>query len=257
MSYRDRAFREYDRRTEQLDASAEAKQRWFEALATSTYLPHLGPPESTRVLEIGCNRGYLLHALQQAGYRRLAGIDLAPADLEEARRLTGLETLVCEEATTWLAARRRSQDAVIFKAVLEHVPRGETEGFLSAVAGALAPGGVALCEVPNMDWYAASHERYMDVTHETGYTPESLRQLFELFFEKVEIHRVIDPAHGALAPARRRLVRRLGFGLARRVLRWMGEDAAAFWFESRSILAVARQPRPAAAASGATAANEP
>jgi 2-polyprenyl-3-methyl-5-hydroxy-6-metoxy-1,4-benzoquinol methylase len=243
MRYLDRAYCEYDRRTEQLDASPEAKQRWFDALAAGTYLTHLGPPESCRVLEIGCNRGYLLRALQRFGFRHLTGIDLSPEDLREARKLTGLETLYAEEATRFLEQRPSVYDAVIFKAVLEHVPRDRADALLGAVGGSLTTDGVALCEVPNMDWYAASHERYMDITHETGYTRESLRQLFELFFEGVEVERVVDPAHAALASSGRRLARKVVLSVARRLMSFIGEDAATFWFDCRSILAVARRPR--------------
>jgi 2-polyprenyl-3-methyl-5-hydroxy-6-metoxy-1,4-benzoquinol methylase len=243
-SHVNRAFREYDQRTDLLDASPDAKQRWFDALVGSTYLPVLGSPASCRVLDVGCNRGYLLHALQKMGFTHLAGVDLAPRDLDAARKTTGLDTLYCEDAVEFLERHRDSFDAVIFKAVLEHVPRDRVDAFLSAVAGALAPSGVALCEVPNMDWYAAPHERYMDLTHEVGYTRESLGQLFGLFFETVEVRRVVDPAHDALASPIRKLTRKMIFGLTRRVLRLMGEDTATFWFDVRSILAVARQPRP-------------
>lgn len=246
MGHVERAFREYDRRTELLDPSTEAKQRWFDALAASTYVPHLRSTES-RVLEIGCNRGYLLRALQDNGFMRLEGVDLSPVDLEEARKNTGLATLHCEDATAFLERHRGAYDAIVFKAVFEHVPRDKVEPFLLAVAGALAPSGVVLCEVPNMDWYAASHERYMDVTHEVGYTRESLEQVFGLFFGDVTVHRVVDPAHGALAPFGRRMVRRVVFGLVRRLLHLMGEDTATYWFDVRSVLAVARSPREPAA----------
>jgi hypothetical protein len=84
----------------------------------------------------------------------------------------------------------------------------------------------------------------MDLTHEVGYTRESLEQLFGLFFEDVEVHRVVDPAHHALASPVRKVARKIVFGLGRRLLRLMGEDTATFWFDARSILAVARQPRP-------------
>ena len=242
MGHVERAFREYDRRTERLDPSTEAKQRWFDALAVSTYVPHLGSTDG-RVLEIGCNRGYLLRALQANGFTRLEGVDLSPVDLEEARKNTGLATLFCEDATAFLERHRAAFDAIIFKAVFEHIPRDKVEPFLWAVAAALAPSGVVLCEVPNMDWYAASHERFMDVTHEVGYTRESLEQIFGLFFDAVAVHRVVDPAHDALAPSGRRAVRKVVFGLARRLLHLMGEDTATYWFDVRSILAVARSPR--------------
>ena len=115
-SHVDRAFREYDQRTDLLDASPGEKQRWFDALVESTYLPVLGPPESCRVLDVGCNRGYLLRALQNKGFEHLTGVDLAPRDLDEARKTTGLDTLYCEDAVDFLERHRGEFDAIIFKA---------------------------------------------------------------------------------------------------------------------------------------------
>jgi 2-polyprenyl-3-methyl-5-hydroxy-6-metoxy-1,4-benzoquinol methylase len=243
MEPTERAFQEYGRRSHQLDGPPDEKQRWFDSLMRSTYLPYLGSPAESRILEIGCNRGYLLRALQNAGFKRLTGLDLSPDDLEEARRRTGLDDLHHADATAFLRDHPRAYDTVVFKAVLEHVPRDGTRDFLEAVVRGLADGGTVLCEVPNMDWYAASHERFMDLTHETGYTPESLRQLFELYFAEVEIRKVVDPSHGILASPLRRFLRRAAFGAARRLLSWLGEDAATFWFDCRSILAVARRSR--------------
>jgi 2-polyprenyl-3-methyl-5-hydroxy-6-metoxy-1,4-benzoquinol methylase len=239
----DRAFHEYGVRSLALDGPEEARQRWFDAHVRETYRPHLGPETTTRICEVGFNRGFMLRSLQQLGFRNLAGVDLSPQDVEDARRRTGIEGLVCGDAVEFLRARPGSYDAVIFKAVLEHVPKAQAGPLLDAIGGALRPQGVVLCEVPNMDWYFASHERYMDVTHETGFTPESLAQLFGLYFDDVKVLKVTDPSHGPLASRRRRFARRVIFHLVRRVMNWAGEDMSIAWFEHRSILAVARRPR--------------
>ena len=44
-----------------------------------------------------------------------------------------------------------------------------------------------MIDVPNMDWLFASHERYMDFTHEVGFTVESLRQIMNQVFLNVQI----------------------------------------------------------------------
>ena len=48
--------------------------------------------------------------------------------------------------------------------------------------------GVAIIQVPNMDWILSNHERYMDFTHEIGYTRESLADIFRLYFMKVDVY---------------------------------------------------------------------
>lgn len=237
-----RAFAEYDRRSERLDGDETQKQRWFYAHVASSYLPHLPSPRDSRILEIGCNRGYLLKALQAEGYASLTGIDLNESDLAVAQQRTGLTTLRCVDAVEYLHECDVRFDAIILKAVLEHVSRDDLDALLGAVARAVAADGVVLCEVPNMDWYAAAHERYMDLTHRNGYTQESLDQLMHMYFRQTTVVPLVDPAHGALAPAWRVLLRRVAFGAFRRILRLLGEDPAGFPFEFRSIMAVASQP---------------
>ena len=39
-----------------------------------------------------------------------------------------------------------------------------------------------------MDWFLMGHERYMDFTHEVGFTPDSLTQICNKIFGNVVIH---------------------------------------------------------------------
>ena len=62
---------------------------------------------------------------------------------------------------------------------------------------ALRAGGAVLIDVPNMDWLFAGHERYMDFTHELGFTQESLSQLLGGVFSEVVVRPVDnDLSHG-------------------------------------------------------------
>ena len=68
------------------------------------------------------------------------------------------------------------------------VQRGDYEGSVGAygkdrvlpllekISSSLKPDGMAIIDVPNMDWILGQHERYMDFTHEVGFTRESLAQ---------------------------------------------------------------------------------
>ncbi len=72
-------------------------------------------------------------------WRRLAATGFAPASLAAA----GLEYRAPQEAAALLAEPERF-DFVFSYTTLEHVPPAELPGLLSAAAGLLAPGGVAL-----------------------------------------------------------------------------------------------------------------
>ena len=84
---------------------------------------------------------------------------------------------------------------VIAKAILEHVPKDGVLDFLQAIATAVRPGGVAIVDVPNMDWLFAGHERYMDFTHEVGFTQELLQQTVGAVFREV----VVVPVDGTIS----------------------------------------------------------
>ena len=70
---------------------------------------------------------------------------------------------------------------------MEHIPKGEVLPFLDQIRQGLRVGGLAIVDVPNMDWIFAPHERYMDFTHEVGFTKESLRQVMNNCFSDVSI----------------------------------------------------------------------
>ena len=66
-----------------LDKDEQEKIRWFQVYARLNYLPILDPLDraSACMLEIGCNRGYLLHALSLQGFQHLFAVDLSEESL--------------------------------------------------------------------------------------------------------------------------------------------------------------------------------
>jgi len=125
------------------------------------------------------------------------------------------------------------------KALLEHRPKDELLPMLDAAGASLRPGGRLIVEVPNMDWILASHERYMDLTHEVGFTRNSLNAVLSVVFSEVAIQ-------GSRLPNPTRLQRWLRPAIVRLVrgtLYILGEGASETMFEHRSLIAVARAPR--------------
>ena len=79
--YRSRLFSTYQAtHVSHLDADDQAKLEWFSKYAASNYLPLLDglDKNSVEVLEVACNKGYLLKALSSHGFRNLYGVDLSP-----------------------------------------------------------------------------------------------------------------------------------------------------------------------------------
>lgn len=234
--YRAELFATYAEHTAGLDPDAAIKERWFLDYATRNYLHHM-PSErgSASLLDIGCNRGYLLAGLRELGFAKLHGVDASQAEIDIAKkRLPGVE-LSCSDAGEYLAAHVGEFDVIVMKAVLEHIPKDQVLPLLRAIRQALRPQGVAIIDVPNMDWLYATHERYMDFTHEAGFTRESIQQLLSLEFGSVRTF-TVDNLAGSRGNVRRRFAR----AVLGTLLKWADPEGGANSIWDRSLIAVAR-----------------
>jgi len=201
-----------------------------------------GLSPSARILDAGCGHGSLIAWLHAHGLRFVVGVDLSPGDVAFAETHLGTGVVVLGEVEQHLRGCPKHYDAVFMKAMLEHVMKDQLLPLLRAVAGALTRDGVLVVEVPNMDWLLASHERYLDLTHEVGFTRESLAALLGLIFDQVDVR-----GSGLPAPTRsQRLLRRPFLALLRRLLYILGEGANDVLFAHRSLVAVASRPRQSA-----------
>jgi len=199
-----------------------------------------GIPRDGRILELGCGPGNLLAWLRNNGWTHVEGVDASPGDVAIANEQLGAPLVIFGDALDHLSAHPGSFDLVIAKAVIEHIPKDRLLPLVAATAAALKPGGCAVIDVPNMDWLLASHERYMDLTHEVGFTRESLASLLSLAFTDV----AIDGSQLAIQTRSQRLLRPLLIRTLRRTLYVLGEGASDLLFSSRSLIAVARSPLP-------------
>ncbi|MDW7709335.1 MAG: class I SAM-dependent methyltransferase [Deferrisomatales bacterium] len=240
MGSREVLFRTYAyTHLDKLDADEAGKLSWFRAYLKFAYVPHLSPFERgrSRVLDVGCSAGYLLRAFHEEGFQELHGIDLSPEDVGRAVDRTPGAQVVCGEAREYLLAHPKYFDVIVAKAILEHTEKDHCLAFLQALRSALREGGVALVDVPNMDWLFSPHERYMDFTHEVGFTQESLSQVMRNVFDRVEVVPVVFSAmRSPLGRLRRRLARRLLGTL----LTWAEPEVRTNPIWARSLLAVGR-----------------
>jgi 2-polyprenyl-3-methyl-5-hydroxy-6-metoxy-1,4-benzoquinol methylase len=138
-------------------------------------------PPDARILDVGCAQGHLLAILQRAGYTHLAGVDLSPPLIEQARKLvTSDVALHVADAQSFLQQQPEgSYDVIFFHDVLEHIPREFTVEVLSEFHRALAPGGFLSLRVPNMASLLASYNAHIDFTHVTQFTEFALLQVLE------------------------------------------------------------------------------
>ena len=242
--YRDRLFASYSlSHVAHLDLDEEAKKDWFFEYTAKNYLPIIEHFDRTRaeVLELACNRGYLLRALSTLGFQRLHGIDLSPDDVARARDLAPHADVSCGDIFDYLEQKTEQFDLIILKALLEHIPKGRIIPLLEAIRSSLRPGGMVLIDVPNMDWLLAAHERYMDFTHETGFTKESLGQVMRNVFSNVTLKPGAVLSEPGLKGGLIKYLRPCLIAVAQIFLRVIGEGAADVWWHSRSLIATGQK----------------
>ena len=140
--------------------------------------PHLS--QEAFVADLGCGAGVLLDAFHRAGFRRLAGLDPAPAAPEQARRLFGLDgvtTGTLEQARECLPLA--DIDLVCLTGVLEHLPCLWED--LERLAAQLAPDTLLLVEVPALERFCRHpFEPFgeFSLEHVNFFSAETLTHLF-------------------------------------------------------------------------------
>jgi 2-polyprenyl-3-methyl-5-hydroxy-6-metoxy-1,4-benzoquinol methylase len=171
-------LRHYDRGNITVDPRALAARAAPDLEATyGSYMRHLSP--GSRVLDLGCGTGYLLHWISQKGLTAY-GVDQSSSMIEAARYFLPDLEITLSDGLEYLQAHPTSFSAIFCHDVLEHLPTEDScLAWVQAARRALLPGGFFICRVPNAANLTACHMRYIDFTHRRSFTSFSLIQLLE------------------------------------------------------------------------------
>lgn len=215
--------------------------RAYDSYYLANYGALLSLPSNTPILEIGSGSGSLLTFLRDLGFTNLTGVEVSESEASRCRDL-GLNVYT-EDAFEFLSRADKSPKVIIMKAVLEHFPRDEGLKLLKIISEKLnGSDGILLVDVPNMDWIFASHERYMDLTHHTGFTESSLQQALRMFFDDVQVRPSLTPKGVTLKQKMLyRMVRPFVMSLIRRFLFLWADGAETVSFESRNLIGVGQK----------------
>lgn len=163
---------------------------------------HFPADKRSRIWDLGCGYGALLHRLKNRGYSDLSGIDASPKMVQEAVRL-GLSVKEGQLLEALHVKESGSVDVLCMMDVLEHLRKEEAIAVGHEVARVLAPGGRWIVHVPNGDAPFFGRVFYGDLTHETAFTRSSLAQLSELLgFSSIECFEDKPVVHGAKSAVR-------------------------------------------------------
>lgn len=188
-----RVLSKYDLSPQMATVSAADQARFN--MAVALLRPHVGPEAS--IADLGCATGALLHALQSAGWSRLAGLDPAPSAPAQAKKLFGLDCVrhgSLHEASSLL--KLNETDVVCLTGVLEHLSSLRED--LKSLVDALHPQSKILIEVPTAERFSRPPlEPYgeFSLEHIQYFTTNTLCRLFNsLGFSAVSVSILDLPA---------------------------------------------------------------
>ena len=162
--------------------------------------PHLPRDLSVRILDLGCGQGHYVRLLLALGYEHTRGIDVSPEQVQTAHA-SGLTQVNLGDYRNSLG--QAELDVVVATDFFEHLTRFEAVQALDRIKAALRPGGTLILRVPNAVSPFGGRLRYGDVTHETSFTPGSLRQLAAATgLTAIEIRACPPPIHGVISALR-------------------------------------------------------
>ena len=135
--------------------------------------PYMNVSTESKILDIGCGFGFALLALKEMGFNNIEGLEVSQEQADVCIK-HGLKVAVDNDSIEWLLKRENEFDVVILFDVLEHVPVDKQIDFVRAIYFALKSGGKILVQVPNANSILSSRWRYIDYTHFSSFSENSL-----------------------------------------------------------------------------------
>ena len=129
-------------------------------------------PQSS-VLDLGCGNGQFLRFLKEQGYKNYYGIDVSKQQIDFCKEKV-TDKVEVADIFGFLRDKKNAFDLVVMNDVLEHIPKEKLFELLGLIHNSLRNNGMFAAKVPNMSNPFGLINRYMDITHEIGFTEFSM-----------------------------------------------------------------------------------
>jgi SAM-dependent methyltransferase len=142
-------------------------------------------------LDMGVGLGRLLIFLKSQGFTSLMGIDIDPVLARNAAACCKRFAIpvLHYDALKFLPSMPNHFGLITGFDIIEHFSLSDGYKLLQAIYNALLPGGIAVLRTINMANIFGGFSRYIDLTHQIGFTEHSLLQLFNIAgFSKARLH---------------------------------------------------------------------
>lgn len=150
--------------------------RFFE----KNYLPFLPKEKQARILDIGSGTGDFLAYVQNKNYKNFLGVDIAKEQVDFCKKHVTKNVQLIRSLNDFLKKHTNSFDFILMNDIIEHIEKEEIIDTLSLVLKSLKKNGIVLIRTVNLKNRWGMAVRYMDFTHTTGFTEESLKQVLQV-----------------------------------------------------------------------------
>jgi predicted TPR repeat methyltransferase len=149
---------------------------------------HFPSDKQVRIADLGCGYGKYLLTLKKNEYTNLIGVDISSEQVEAAKSF-GLTHVQQGELMTFLHHQPPGIDIILLMDIIEHLTFQEVFDLLELAKTRLSINGKLILHVPNAEGIFGMRIRYGDITHESAYSPSSIRQLlYSNGFKKVDVY---------------------------------------------------------------------
>jgi len=159
--------------------SEESIRNWYRESAEvyeREFLPYAGTLQNKKVMELGCGIGGLLNFLKMKGGEKLLGIDSSEEQLSICRKFV-TDKVILASAEEFLESNKQKFDLIILYDLIEHFKKDSVISIFELIHKTLSERGRVIIRTPNMGYLFAPYSRYIDFTHEIGFTEESIKQV--------------------------------------------------------------------------------
>lgn len=129
-----------------------------------------------------------MYFLTRSGYLNHLGVDSSEEFVDFIREniTAGAQ---CADALAFVKEVSETFTVIVMNDFIEHVPKDRLQPLVKGVRAICDVDGMVFVKTPNMTFPLAGWSRYMDFTHEIGFTEESIEFLLEVSgFGEVEVH---------------------------------------------------------------------
>lgn len=162
----------------------EVYHKYFE----KNYSRYITNDKNIKILDIGCGMGHFLYYLQKEGYENNLGIDASAENIEFCK-IKGFK-VEHNDVFNFFKSNVEPFDIIVMNDVIEHFNKEEIISILDLIHKNLVENGKLIIKTINSsNPIMANSSRYLDFTHEIGFTEESLSQILKICdFKDVSIY---------------------------------------------------------------------